>query len=485
MTALKAEQICKITDHKILDDVNFTALPGEIHAIIGNNGEGKSTFAKVLSGIELKSSGTLYVNDQEVSISNIKTAQKLGIYMVQQDVQLYPSLTVRDNILCGNETAVFSSKFFTPSRKRLSKFCEEILERFDLHLDLNRTVSTLSEGELHLIQLIRVLICKPAVLILDEFSTALTFKESEMVFDILKKLKEENVSILLITHSFNEILRYCDKVSIMSEGTITATYSNSQNGYKDQSFLAQMKKLSMDFKYPKLLLKPGRRLLDVDHISVGILKEVTLTLHEGEILGIAGLVGSGRSTLLKAIMGHVKIQSGSIYYEPPLDSPDSISVVQENSANASLFNECSIPFNIVASNFRKTKRKYFLSNGKTNTYARNYIDKLNISDTSIHSRVKHLSMGNKQKILVARSLFNRSKVYIFDEASKNLDPTSKLELYNIFNALVLEGAAIIMISSDFSELVGMCNRIILLSKGVQIGEYSTDHLSIDALYEKF
>jgi ribose transport system ATP-binding protein/rhamnose transport system ATP-binding protein len=306
-----------------------------------------------------------------------------------------------------------------------------------------------------------------------------------MVFHILKKLKEENVSILLITHSFYEILHYCDKVSIMSEGTITATYSNSQNGYKDQSFLAQMKKLSMDFKYPKLAAKPGKRLLEVDHISVGILKEVTLSLHEGEILGIAGLIGSGRSTLLKAIMGHIKIQAGSIYYEPPLTSHESISIVPENSADVSLFHDCSIPFNIVASNFKKTKKTCFLSNEKTNTYARNYLDKLNISDIGIDSRVKHLSMGNKQKVLVARSLFNRSKVYIFDEASKNLDPASKLELYNIYNALVLEGAAIIMISSDFSELIGMCNRIILLNNGVQIGEYSTDHLSIDALYEKF
>lgn len=483
MKSLRIHKISKITHHKVLDNVNLTIKPGETHAIIGNNGEGKSMLAKILAGAVQKSSGSIYLDDQEVLINNIQAAKKLGIFMVQQDIQLFPSLSIRDNLVLGNENTIFNSRFMKPGRKIIDHYCEEILEHFGLQLNLDEPISNLSLGEMQLIQLIRVIICKPSILILDEFSSTLTFKETEKVFYILEKLKAENVAIILITHSFYEILHYCDRVSIMSEGTITATYTNSKNGFCDQSFLEHMRTLSMDFKYPKLVPHPGSRLLEVDHISVGNLKDINLTLHEGEILGIAGLAGSGRSTLMKVITGQLKPQSGSIHFEAPL-TQNSISLVPENSADASLFYDCSIPFNIVASNMKKTKENFFISNNKSNRYARNYTDKLNIRDTDIYDKINHLSIGNKQKVVIARSLFNRSKIYIFDEASKNLDPASKLELYNIFNALILEGAAILLISSDFSELIGMCNRIILLSNGVQIGNYSTDNLTLDTLYEK-
>ncbi len=483
MKSLRIQQISKVTHHTILDNVNLTVMPGEIHAVIGNNGEGKSMLAKILSGAISKSGGTVFIDDNEVIINNIPGAKKFGIYMVPQDIQLFPSLSIRDNIVLGNEQTIFHSRFMKPGRKKIDSYCEKILDHFDLNLDINLPLSTLSSGEMRLIQLIRVIICNPSLLILDEFSSALTFKETEKVFYILEKLKSEQVAVILITHSFYEILHYCDRVSIMSEGKITASYANSKNGFRDRSFLAHMKMLNMDFKYPKLVYHPGNRLLDVDHVSVGILKDINLTLHEGEILGIAGLIGSGRSTLMKVITGQLKPQSGSVRFEPPL-SQDSISLVPENSADASLFHGCSIPFNIVASNMEKTKENLFVSNKKANTYARNFTDKLNIRDTGINDKVSQLSVGNKQKVIIARSLFNRSKIYIFDEASKNLDPASRLELYNLLNALILEGAAIIMISSDFSELIGMCNRMIVLSNGVQTGNYSTDHLTLDALYEK-
>ncbi len=483
MKSFKIQQISKFTHHKILEDVNLTVMPGTIHAVIGNNGEGKSMLARILSGEVQKSSGSFFVDDQEVIINSIQSAKKLGIYMVQQEIQLFPSLSIRDNIVMGNERVIYQSSLIKPGRKKIDRYCQSILEHLNLQIDLDLPLSTLSLGEIQLIQLIRAILCKPSLLILDEFSATLASKEAKRVFDLLGKLRSDHVAILLITHSYYEIMNYCDQVSIMSEGTITATYSNLKDSFHDQSFLRDMKKLSMDFKYPKLVQHPRKRLLEVDHISVGILKDISLTLHEGEILGIAGLAGSGRSTLMKVISGQLKPQSGSISFEPPL-TQNSISLVQENSVDASLFYDCSLPFNIVASNMRKTKGKLFVSNQKAKMYAQDYTDKLNIKGADTGTKVKHLSVGNKQKVIIARCLFNRSKIYIFDEASKNLDPTSKLELYNIFNALILDGAAILLISSDFSELLGMCSRIILLSNGVQIGNYSTETLSIDALYEK-
>ncbi len=484
MKLLEVQQLSKISDHTILNNVNLSVKAGEIHAIIGDNGNGKSTFAKILSGILPKTSGSFFIDTREVSIDDIKTAQNYGIYLVSQEMQLFPSLSVLENIVLGNEKTLFGSGFIRPGKKKIENHCQNILDSFQLQLDLERPASSLSLGEKQLIQLIRMILCRPSLLILDEFSQSLTLKESRQVFDILLKLKSEHIAILLLTQSSYEVLDYCDRVSILSKGTIVETYQNDRSSPEDPSFVSHIKKLSNPFPYPKLAAPKGKPLLCVEHISAGILKDITLTLHEGEILGIAGLVGSGRSTLIQTISGQRKPVEGTIHFYPPYSTKGCMSIVPENSADESLFSDCSLPFNIVSSNFAKTRKHLFVSGKKTDTYARNYIDKLNLQTIDIDANVNHLSLGDKQKIIIARSLFNRSKIYIFDEVSKNLDSVSRLELYNIFNALILEGSSILLISSDFSELIGMCSRVLLLYKGMQVGNYSTDHLTLDTLYEE-
>lgn len=480
---LSTKQISRFTDHLIINKIDFTAQAGEIHAIIGNNGEGKTTFARILAGILMPTSGSIFLDGKETVLYDIHTARNLGIYMVQQNIQLFPCLSIRDNLINGNERILFSSRFFMPSQKAITDFCKNILELYQLDFDLDAPVSSLGEGKQRLLQLVRILICKPKVLILDEFSASFTQAESRQIFKQLAELKKTGASIILITQNPDEVTRYCDHVSVFNNGMIEHTYNCRDDCFDSREFLDKMQKMNAEFLFPRLNIMPGRQLLEVSHISTDVIQNISFTLREGDSIGIAGLVGSGRTTLLKAITGLLKIQKGVIRFEPPLNTA-SISIVPENSADASLFCSQSVSFNITASNFKKTRKHKLISYKKMDLYARDFVDRLGLGTLDIRGGVSRLSMGTKQKLIIARSLFNHTKIYIFDEPSKNLDPAGKLELYNLMNALRLNNAAIILISSDFSELIEMCNYVILLKDGRQIDTIPAQKLTIEDIYQK-
>lgn len=475
---IETKNLTKISDRKLVDNINFKAYSGEFHAIIGSNGEGKTVFAKLLAGVRQKTSGSIFINDQEVEIRDIVSAQNQGIYMIQQEHVLFPALSVRDNIISGNERKVGPSRIWAPSKRRADQICHEYLAKFGLNLDLSAPASSLNTMEKRIVQLIRALLGKPRILILDELSSSLTSSEIEITFRFLEELKQKNTAIIIITHNYSVLLRYCDRVSIINDGTIIGSYSKEE--FSSPDFKEHIDKLKMNFTYPSLRLKPGKELVKIDHISGGMLKDVHFSLHEGEIIGLAGLVSSGRTSLVKAIMGDLKLTRGSVTFPGSKERPF-INLISEADADMALFNSQSIPFNITASNFRRTTWHGFASSKKMNLYGRHYLDKLCFRNVRPDTRVSHLSTGNKQKLIIARSLFNHSKIYIYNEPTKNLDATSRLELYNILNALVLEGATVLLISSDFSELIGMCSRIILLKDGHQVGNYSTNYLSVEAL----
>ena len=475
---IQTKNLTKISDRKLVDNINFTAYSGEIHAIIGSNGEGKTVFAKLLSGVRKKTSGSILINDQEIPLHDIISAQRYGIYMIQQEPVLFPTLTVRDNIIFGNERKIWNSRIWAPSKESADKICREHLEKFGLAPDLDAPISSLNTMEKRIVQLVRALVCKPRVLILDELSSALSFSETEVTFRVLEALKKEQVAIIVITHNYSLLLRYCDRVSIINDGTIIGSYSREQ--FSGPDFREQIDNMNMNFTYPSLRLPAGEELMRVDHISGEKLKDVHFSLHAGEIIGLAGPVSSVRRTLVQVIMGDTKPASGSISFPASRERPP-ISLVSEADADMALFNSQTIPFNITAANFKRIKIHGFTSNRKMNMYGRHYLNKLCFHNVNVDTKIAHLSTGSKQKLLIARSLFNRSNIYIYNEPAKNLDATSRLELYNILNALILEGAAVLLISSDYSELIGMCSRIILLKDGEQIGNYSTNYLSVEAL----
>lgn len=474
---IQSKNLTKIADRTLIENVNFTAYSGEIHAIIGNNGEGKTVFASLLSGIRQKTSGSILINGAEIHITDVISAQRHGIYMLLQEQVLFPDLSVRDNIICGNEHHFNSSRIWAPSRKKMDAVCSKYIEMLGLHVDLDAPVHNLNPIEKLMIQLCRILICHPKVLILDEPSTSLSSSEWRILFNFLTELKKQMI-IIVITHNYSLLLNYCDRVSVINDGTIVDSFIRDE--FTGADFNRYIEKMKMNFSYPSLRLKPRAELIHIDHLCINTLHDIDFSLHEGEILGVVGLTASERTTLIEVIRGDIPPASGRIIFSYKNKSA-STNLVSSLEAEKSLFVSQSIPFNITASNFKKTKRFGFPSRKKMHIYAAHYLEKLGIRNTTPKTRVTHLSTGSKQKLVIARSLFGKSNIYIYDEPTKNLDSSSKLDLYNLLNALVLEGAAILLISSDYPELLGMCSRIVLAKDGRQIGNYSTNYLSVEAL----
>lgn len=476
--SIQSKKLTKIVDRPLIKDIDFTAYSGEIHAIIGNNGEGKTVFASLLAGVRTKTSGSILLDNKEINITSVISAQKHGIYMLQQEQVLFPKRSVRDNLIAGNEKMLGFHGILMPSKPKMNAICRQYLAQFGLEsLDLDVSISALSPMEKLAIQLCRILMCKPRVLILDEPSTSLTTPELRLLFDFLEKFKKDTI-VILITHNYSLLLRYCDRVSIINDGMITATFD--REGFSHPRFNEYITNMKMNFTHPALPLTPGKKMVHIDHLSTRMVTDINFSLHANEIIGLAGLKTEEKYSLLNVLLGDDKPKSGSVAF-PGTQKKPSISLISDHEADKNLFMTHSIPFNITASNFNKIKRYGFTSDKEMRLYGVHYLKKLGVKDADVTTKPPHLSTGTKQKVVIARSLFTHSNIYIYDEPTKNLDSSSKLDLYNILNALALEGATILLISSDYSELVNMCNRVVLMKDGKQIGNYSTQYLSVEAL----
>ena len=460
--------------------INFQAASGDITAIVGSNGEGKTSLARILAGIVPRMGGEIRLDGRQLDIHSITSAQRNGIYMLQESLQLFSGKSIMDNLLLGIEELIFHKRLFYPAKEKKEAVCRSILKELGLDLELNQPVDRLSQGEKCLLQVGRVLLCRPKILIMDEFSASLTNHETKRVMNLLTELKKKNICIILVSHEYPTVIRHCDCVSVMEQGQITESYSREKLG--DEAFVKRVLSFKKDFFYPKLHHTPGKLLLAVDHISSGNLHDISFSLQEGEILGIAGVVGSGRTTLIQAISKEREITSGHIYYAPVLERSGAVSFLPGDCGSQTLFSGKDLSFNITASNVRKAARFHMVSGQKLDLYARDFMDRLNIRKPSCHVPVEQLSRGELQKVLIARSLHQEARLYIFDEPSSNLDLMSRSELYNIYNALLSRNASIILISSDFSELIGMCDRILLLKEGEQVGLYPADTITSDFLY---
>ncbi len=461
-------------------NIDFYARSGEITTIIGENGAGKTTLAKTLAGIITKTSGEILINDTSIDIHSISSARRHGIYMLQESLHIFPEKHIMDNLLLGIEPLIFHNRLFNPPKEKKEAVCRSMLKLLGLDLDIYQMIDHLSQGEKCLLQIGRILLCQPRILIMDEFSASLTEYEARRIINVLNVLKEDGICIILISHKYSSVIRHSDRIAVVHKGQITETFALRELG--KQEFIRRLLTFNQDFFYPKLKHKPGKNLLTVKHISSGILRDISFSLQEGEILGIAGLVGSGRTTLIQAICKERSIRSGEIIYHPLLERSGAISVLPNESIQDLLFQDKNISFNITSSNVYKASRFHMLSHQKLDIYARDYMDRLSIRKASCHIPVTQLSQGEQQKVLIARALHQNSKLYILDEPSSNLDMTTKSELYNIYNALLSRGNSIILISSDFSELLGMCDRILLLKSGEQLGIYPADSIDNNIIY---
>ena len=487
---LTIKNICKqFPGTKALIDISLHFYAGETHIVLGENGAGKSTLLKILSGAIKKDSGEIFLDNQLVEINNPRHAGNLGICTVYQEPELFPDLMIFENLFLGNE--LYTKNFLGFRQLDDKKMIEEtrkILKKLDIDIDPHEQVKNINVALMQFIQLARVFIRDPKVIIIDEISASLNELETEKVFSILNKFKESGKTIIYMTPKITEAKSIGDIVTILKDGREVLT--EKVEHIMPDSLIKLMLGEDMKSRYPKLNVDIGKEVLKVSNLSGKAISDINFSLYKGEILGVAGLLGAGRTNLARTIMGLDPKKDGDIYINSkkvdirsPLDAiKNGIGFISENRNECALFMLFSVTENITIANLDLVTKYQLISHTKEGILAKDLIERLDIKIADIDQEVSDLSGGNKQKALIARCLCSNSKIFIFDEPTKGVDIAGKIEIYNIMNELIRKGASIVFISSDFSELVGMSNRIMIMKDGTFTKEMSREESDVCSLF---
>jgi ABC-type sugar transport system, ATPase component len=470
---------------KALNGVTICTNQGEIHSIIGRNGAGKSTLGKILSGALKKDRGSIYINGKPVEIPDYIAARNLGINFASHEIQLFPHLKIYENIFLGKEKTLQNKiKIFLPYKSIQISKAAAILKELGCNLDPSRKVSTLALPERQLVQFARALADDPKILIVDEITAGLDSYACQKIFEMLLKYRNSGKCIIYISHQVSDVLKISDKVTIIRDGQDIETFDRSQ--LHEQQLIEMLLGHSPTKMYPKLPIEIGEEVLFIKNLHTTFLKDISFSLSEGEILGIAGLMGSGRTSLIRSIIGLEKILSGEIrminHHNQKITTKNIFGIIPDNKDQKGLFKTLSISKNITISNLGKILHNHLLSNNREELYSKDMLDRIGVSNVDPDQNVMSLSSGNKQKAILSRCVFSHSKIYLFDEPTMGVDIGGKVEIYNIINELARKGSSILMVSSDFSELIGMCDRIIVLRDGRQVMEFSHQEVTKDLLY---
>lgn len=451
-----------------LSNVKFDLRPGEVHALAGENGAGKSTFIKIISGAYTPDSGTITIQGTDFEKLTPKEALDHGIAVVYQEFNLLTELTVAENMFVGQ---LPGSRFGTYSPHQAVAEARQILARLGTDLDPTRLVNELTVAEQQLVEIGKALAKDAQIIIMDEPSTVLANNELAVLHNVVNRLKEEKRAIIYISHRLNEVLELADRVTIFKDGQHVLTTETS--ALTHDSLIANMIGRDLGDFFPDLQPHRGNDLLRVDAISVPAkIFDVSLSVHEGEILGLAGLGGSGKTTLCRALIGLEKLSAGSItlYGKPAPRSPGKASkvglvMVPEDRKSHGIFAGHSVAFNVTLAALSKLKRFLLLSLGKERRLIETSFSELDVRPKNPALDIAHLSGGNQQKVVLARWLSQNPRVIVLDEPTRGVDVGAKAEIYSIIEKLRREGAAIILASSDVTELLGMCDRIAVFHEG--------------------
>lgn len=457
-----------------LDNVSFELGEGEVHCLLGENGAGKSTLMKILSGALKKEKGEIFIEDNKAVYNNPSEARKFGIGIIYQDFKLIPDLTATDNIFLGSE--ILRNSFLFLDKNKMNELSEKALKELGEEIPSNIPVFKLSVAQRQMIEIAKATHRNIKILAMDEPTASLTTSEIENLFKVIRKLKSEGVGIIYISHRLEEIFKIGDRVTVMRDGKKIITSGIKDTNIKD--LIRHMVGRELADEFPQHSAIMGEEILKLENINSGKLKNINLKLHKGEIIGLAGLVGAGRSEVARLIFGADKIESGEIIFEgkkqkfkSPKDAINSgIALLTEDRNLYGLFMERSIRENVSISNLSPFMRAMFINKSEEKNVVGDYFDQLQIKAPSQETQVENLSGGNRQKVVLARWLHTNSKIIIFDEPTAGIDVGVKYEIYNLINKLVEKGIGVIVISSELPELIGVCDRIIVMCEGKITGE---------------
>jgi ribose transport system ATP-binding protein len=464
---LKMTEITKsFGDVQVLKNAGIHIKEKEIHALMGENGAGKSTLMKILTGVYTKDSGTVEINGEIQDFHTIKDSENMRMAFIHQELNVLNEMSIVDNMFLGKEK---KNKLGLIDKKSMVKLAKEKLILLGLDVDPNTLIKDISVGKRQLVEIAKALLMDAELIIMDEPTAALTDKEIDLLFKIIRNLKEKGVSFVYISHRMEEIFDLCDEITVMRDGTFIGQKSTADTSFDE--IVSMMVGYDLEDRFPRIEVEPGEVMLSVKGLTKkGKFEDINFEVRKGEILAFSGLMGSGRTEVMHAIFGSTPFDAGSIQInqkEVKISSPIvakqmGIGFITEDRKNEGLILSFSVAENTVLPSLKEFTKNKFVKKERITEVVSEYIKKLNVRTPNQTIEVGKLSGGNQQKIVIAKWLITKPKILILDEPTRGVDVGAKKEIYEIINLLKKEGVAVIVVSSELPEVLGICDRVAVM-----------------------
>ncbi len=465
---------------KALDNVGFTVAEGEVRALVGENGAGKSTLMKILNGNYKKDCGEILIDGVPVNITNPQVADSLGITIIFQELNLVDDLSITENIFAGR----LSEKGKLINWKEINEKARQLLERVSFQTDPTRLVGSLTVAEKQMVEIAKALSRNSRIILMDEPSATLTKKELDALFEIIRDLKKNGIAVIYISHRMEEIFQICETVTVMRDGQIIGT--RQIDDVTSDELVEMMVGREVNSAYPKRNVEIGEEVLRIENLCRKDREQnVAFSLYKGEVLGIAGLVGAGRTEIMRAIFGVDYIKSLDVYVkgkkvkvtDPASAKKYKIAFLTEDRKIEGLTLDFTVKSNVVAANLPSIRKGLFTSKKLENQIADEYIEKIRIKTPTRNQKVGNLSGGNQQKVVVGKWLNSAPDILIMDEPTRGIDVGAKREIYEIINDLVSQGKSVILISSELPEVLGMSDRVLVMKDDAIVAELTGEDIN--------
>ncbi|MCM3495401.1 MULTISPECIES: sugar ABC transporter ATP-binding protein [Paenibacillus] len=465
--------------NRVLAGVDFDLREGEVHALMGENGAGKSTLMNILTGLHSRDEGTIVIDGQETYFSSPKEAEEKGIAFIHQELNIWPEMTVLDNLFIGKEP---TSGLGFLNMKQMKALAKEQFGKLSVKIPLTQEAGECSVGQQQMIEIAKALMTKAKVIIMDEPTAALTEREIEKLFEVIRSLKKEGVSIVYISHRMEEIFTICDRITVMRDGKSVDTKPIPDTNFDE--VVRKMVGRELTERYPARHPVPGDVVLEVKNISSkGKFENVSFSVRAGEIVGMSGLMGAGRTEMMRAIFGLDRLDSGEIWVRGKkvnIRKPDDavkhgIGFITEDRKDEGLVLDFSVRENMALTNLFSFSSKGFISAKKELDFVDTLTKRLQIKTHTTETPARNLSGGNQQKVVIAKWIGIGPSVLILDEPTRGVDVGAKREIYQLMNELTERGVAILMVSSELPEVLGMSDRILVVHEGRISGEVSGEN----------
>lgn len=471
--------------NQVLDNAGFFLRDGEVHALMGENGAGKSTLMKILTGVYTRDGGIVKVNGQEVNYSNPQEAEAAGIVFIYQELNVMFDLTVEENLFMGKE---ITKGFGICDKKAMRAKAEEVLERMGVSIPVDTVMSDLSVGQQQMIEICKALLVDAKVIIMDEPTAALTQSETAALFEVIENLKKRGVSIVYISHRMEEIFELCDRITVLRDGQYIDTCEIKDITMDD--VVKMMIGREIGERYPSRNHSVGKTVFEVKGLSrKGAFNDVSFTVGAGEVLGVSGLMGAGRTEIMQAIFGYLPADSGEILIDGqpvkiknPMDAMKAgIGFITEDRKVEGLMLDKTIRENIALANLGTISGSGVVSKAREKSLISRGIEEFKIRCFGTEHECGNLSGGNQQKVVLAKWIYTEPKILILDEPTRGVDIGAKKEIYNVINDMARKGVAIIMVSSELPEILGMSDRVMVVREGDVRGILNIENASQESI----